>query len=443
VNVTIQDLAPCKKLLRVEVETQEVDKTFDSVTKEYQKQAALPGFRPGKAPREMVTRKYGKDIEDQVKRQLINDTYRKAIEEQKLEVLGQPEIEEIQFNRGEPLHYAATVETFPQFELPEYKGIPVTQEARSVTETEVQQAIEMLRAQQTGFNTVPRPLQSGDVAVVNFSGTCEGKPITEIAPTASGLTEKKNFWIEANSSNFIPGFAEQLIGAQAGEKRTVTVDFPADFVTPQLAGKKGVYEVEMVEVKEKVLPPIDDALAKAFGAESLEKLRAGVRRDLENELKHKESKNIRSQIVRALMERVNFELPDSEVAKQTKNVVYDIVQENQKRGISREMIEKEKERIFSAATQNARERVKFAFILQKIAEKEEIKIAEQEILRRIQELAAMYQIPPEKFIKDLQQRNGMIEIYDQIMNEKVFTLLQEHAKIQEVAVTPGAEANPS
>ena len=105
-------------------------------------------------------------------------------------------------------------------------------------------------------------MKMGDVAVVNYTGTCDGKPITEIAPTAKGLTEQKNFWVDIAPNAFIAGFAEQLIGAKAGDKRTVNVDFPADFVTKELQGKKGVYEVEIVEVKEKVSPPVDDELAK-------------------------------------------------------------------------------------------------------------------------------------------------------------------------------------
>ena len=196
--------------------------------------------------------------------------------------------------------------------------------------------------------------------MVNYTGTCEGKPITEIAPTAKGLTEQKSFWVEAKPNSFIPGFADQLMGAKAGDKRTVNVDFPADFVTPQLAGKKGAYEVEVVEVKEKVLPPLDEELAKAYGAESLEKLQAGVRRDLENELKFKQEKTIRNELVRALLGRVNFELPETAVAQETRNVVYDLVQENAKRGVSRDVIEQQKEQIYSAATHNAKERVKVA-----------------------------------------------------------------------------------
>jgi len=431
VNVTVENLTPCKKLMRVEIEAKSVDETFDTITKDFQRQASLPGFRPGKAPRDMVWRKYSKDIQDEVKRKLISDSYRKAIEEQKIDVLGYPDIEEIQFNRGQPLQFAATIETAPEFELPEYKGLPVKQEARTVTDQDLERALEALRQPQTSFKTVDRPIQTGDIAVVNYSGTCEGKRITELAPTAQGLTEKKNFWIDVPSNSFIPGFAEQLIGAKAGDKRTVNVDFPADFVTPQLAGKKGVYEVEIAEVKEKVLPMIDEAFAKSYGAENLEKLREGVRKDLENELAYKQKKAVKDQLIRGLLDRVQFELPESSVAKETRNVVYNLVQENDKRGVSRDMIEQHKEQIYSSATNNAKENVKAAFLMQKIAEKEDIKVSQEEIAQRISHLAAMYQIPPDKFLKDLQKRNGLIEIYDQIMNEKVLDMIQQNAKIED------------
>src|SRR2546421_3913007 len=324
--------------MRVEIEAQKVNETFDDVTKEFQREALLPGFRPGKAPREMVLRKYGKEIEKEVKRKLISDSYKKAVDEQKFDVLGYPDIEEIQFSRDQPLQFAATVETAPEFELPEYKGLPVKREERSVTEEDVDRALEALRTPQTAFNTVPREAQTGDVAVVNYHGTCEGKPITEIAPTAQGLTERKNFWVDIPSNSFIPGFSEQLLGGRAGEKRTVTVDFSADFVTPQLAGKKGDYDVEIVELKQKVLQALDDAFAKSYGAEGLEKLREGVRRDLENELNFKQNKIIRNQIIRSLLDRVTFELPETAVAQETRNVVYDLVQENSKRGVSRQVI---------------------------------------------------------------------------------------------------------
>jgi len=431
VNVTVENLAPCKKLVRVELDATAVDAAFDAITKDIQKQANLPGFRPGKAPRAMVEKKYDAEIKDEAKRKLIGDNYRKAIEAQKLQVVGYPDIEEVQFGRGQALQFTATVETAPDFQLPEYKGLPATLETKSVSDADVDKALDLLRGQHASFNTVTRPLASGDIAVVNYTGTCDGKPITELAPTAKGLTEQKNFWIETDGSSFIPGFAAQLLGANAGDKRTVNVDFPADFVTPQLQGKKGVYEVELVEVKEKVLPAVDDELAKKFGAENLEKLKAGVRTDLENELKYARSKNLRGQVVKALMDKVNFDLPESAVANETRNVVYDLVRQNTQRGVARELIEQQKDQIYANAAVNAKERVKLAFLVSRIAEQEKLEAKQEEVIKRAQQLAMMYQMPFDQFIKDLQKRNGVNELYEQVLHEKVLELLEKNAAITE------------
>jgi len=447
VNVSVQNLAPCRKLLRIEIDAQAVDAAFDAMVNDFRKEANLPGFRPGKAPRDMVARRYEKEIADEVRRKLISENYRKAVEEQKLDVLGAPDIEEIQFGRGQAMQFAATVETEPDFQLPEYKGLPAKREIRSVTDEDLLKALNVLREQRVTFQTAARAAANGDVAVVNYTGACEGKPITEVAPGAKSLNEAKGFWVGIETRSFLPGFAEQLVGAQAGDKRTVTVEFPAEFSTPELAGKKGEFAVEVVEIKERVLPPLDDEFGKALGAESLEKLREGVRKDLENELKYKLDRQVRAQIVRGLLDRVQFDLPESAVASETRNVVYDIVNENARRGVKREAIEKEKEAIYAAATNSAKERIKIGFLVQKIAEKEDIKVANEEIARRATVLAAMYQIPAEKFLKDLQKRNGLIELYDQIAHEKVMDFLQQHAQIEDVP--PGqvpmglAVANPS
>jgi trigger factor len=325
------------------------------------------------------------------------------------------------------------VETAPEFQLPEYKGLPAKLETKSVTDADVTRALDMLRGQQASFNTVTRSLANGDVAVVNYTGKCEDKLITELAPTAKGLTEQKNFWIETDGNSFIPGFAVQLIGAQAGDKRTVNVDFPADFVTKELQGKKGVYEVELVEVKEKALPAVNDDFAKKYGAESVEKLTAGVRQDLENELKYSKSKAVRGQVVRELLNKVNFDLPETAVATETRNVVYDLVRQNTQRGVNRDLIEKQKDEIYAAAAGNAKERVKLAFLVGRIAEQEKLQATQEDVLQRAQQLAMMYQMPFDQFIKDLQKRNGVNELYEQVLHEKVLELLEKNAAVTETA----------
>jgi trigger factor len=432
VNVTVESLGPCKKLLRVEVEPAKVDETFNEVAKDFQKHARIQGFRPGKAPVDMVLKKYDTDIQDEVKRKLISNSYHKAIKDEKLTVVGQPDVEDVQFAKGQPLQFVANIETAPDFELPEYKGLPAKREQSTVGDKEVENAINMLRDRVGDFKTQTRPLQKGDYAVVNYKGTCEGKPLTEIAPTAKGLTEQKAFWVEVKENSFIPGFAEQLIGMNAGEKRTVNVDFPADFVAAALSGKKGVYEVELVEVKEKVLPPLDEAFAKQYGAENLDKLREGVRADLQNEHNTQQSRSIRNQVTQELLNKVQTELPESVVQHETRSIVYNLVNENQQRGVPKEAIESKKDDIYKNATNMAKERVKASFIFQKIAAKEGVRVEQMEIAGRLQTMAAQYQMPVEKLVKEMEKADRLGDVYSQILTEKVIELLVQNAKIEDV-----------
>ena len=432
-NVSVENLGPCKKLLRVEVDAPAVDAALEEITLDFQKQVRLPGFRPGKAPRHLVVKAYAPQIDEEAKRKLVAD--RKAISDQKLRVVGQPDIEEIQFSKGRPFQFAVTLETAPDFELPEYKGLPVKREMAVVTEEDLERALNVLREQRAVYMDEAREVKEGDFVVVNYTGTCEGKPITDTASTARGLTEKKDFWLHVTKDSFIPGFTEQLVGAKAGEKRTVNVDFPAEFAARELSGKKGVYEVEVVQVKEKVLPELDDAFAKSYGAEDMAKLRAGVRTDLQNELNYKIKRNVRDQLVRELLKRVNCELPESIVLSETRNVVYDIVRENQQRGVSKETIEQQKDQIFSVANNSAKDRIKAAFVLGRVAEQEGIKADQKEVTQRILLLAQQYQIKPEQMVKQLRDRNGFAEIEEQIISAKVLDFLELNAKVEEVLPT--------
>ena len=432
-NVTVENLAPCKKLVRFGVDAQAVDEAYASVTKDFVKQAKMSGFRPGKAPEAMVAKQYAKDIDEEVKRKLTGDAYRKGIKEQNLNVVGYPDIEEIQFGRGQTLQFAATVEINPEFELPDYRAIPAKREPAVVTDEDVAKAIDALRGQAADFKKVERAVQDGDYVVINYTGTSDGKPLTEIAPTARGLTEQKSFWVEVKQGSFIPGFAVQLIGASAGEKRTVNVDFPAEFVTPELAGKKAAYEVEVVEVKEKALPELTDAFAKTYGAESVEKLREGVRKDLQNEVNSRQKRSIRNQIVKTISEKVSFDMPETTLQVEVRNVVYEMVSENQRRGVPKELIEEKKDELFNAASGIAKERLKISYLFHKISEKEGIRADQNEMNTRITLMAQANQMAPQKFLQELEKRGGVAEVYQQLIHEKVLDFLHENAKIEDVA----------
>jgi trigger factor len=436
VNVTIENVAPCRKVLKVDVDAKSVDDTFERVTTEYQRGVKLPGFRPGKVPREIITKNFSRDLENEVRKRLINDSYNKALKEHNLHVVGSPEVKEGSFTRNQNFTFDITIETAPDFELPEYKGLAAKKEARIVSDADVQRALDVLRERAATYNDIDRPAQTGDIVVVNYTGTSEGRPLTDFAPTARGLTQQQNFWMEIKPGHFVPGFTEQLVGATKGEKRKVTVDFPQEFVSEQLSGRKGEYDVEVVQVKEKILPAETDEFAKQWTAESMDKLREGIRKDLENELTHKIRSNVRSQLVASLTEKVQCELPESLVQGETRNVVYNIVAENQQRGVSKEIIEEKKDDIFSYASESAKEKLKVAFLLGRIAEKEKITVTREEILGRIYAIANERQVKPDKLIKDLQKNNGVGQIHEQILMGKVVDLLEQNARIEEVQPQP-------
>ncbi len=438
VNVTVENLGPCKKLLRLEIEPEKVESVFGEITAEFQHEARLPGFRAGKAPRDMVARRFEKEIEEEAKKKLLSESFRKAIDEHKFTIVGRPDVEEVQFARGQAMQFAVTTEIAPEFELPDYKGLQAVRDNTRVTPEDVERALRLLADQRTQYQTLTRELKTGDIAVVNYTGTCEGKPITDMAPTARGLTEKKNFWVNVDASSFIPGFGSQLEGMKAGDKRAVTVDFPADFVVPQLVGKKGVYEVELVEVKEKVAPAIDEAFAKAYGAENLDKLRTGVRADLQNELNSKQSRAIRNQVAQTLLDKIQIALPESLVEQETRSIVYSIVHDNTQRGTPKEQIDAQKDQIYATANAAAHGRVKALFVFQRVAEKEGVRVEQMDVLRRLQELAAQYKMPVDKLYKDMQKSGRIEDIVNQILSEKVVDLLVQFARIEDAPAAPAA-----
>jgi len=192
----------------------------------------------------------------------------------------------------------------------------------------------------------------------------------------------------------------------------------------------------LVEAKEKKVPAVDDAFAKAYGAENMEKLREGVRADLQRELNLKQSRTIRNQVTQNLLNKVQCDLPESIVEDETRNVVYGIVHDNQQRGISKEEIDAQKEQIYATANATAKQRVKATFIFQRVAEKEGVRVEQMEIARRLQDLATQYKIPMDKLVKDFEKSGRLADIYNQILSEKVVDLLVQFARIQDVPPAP-------
>jgi trigger factor len=429
--VIIETVTPCRRKLRVEVEAAQVAGVRAELLQEFRKQATLPGFRPGRAPEPLVEKRYAQQLDDEVRQRVIPDSYRAAVAEQKLHVVGMPQIEKVEYQPGQPLIFTAVVDTAPEFKLPEYKGIAVKKTQKPVTEDEVNQTVEDLREQQAEFVDVTgRPLALGDFAIVNYTGVCDGQPLTALAGEAKTLGEHKDFWLLMTSDAFLPGFCDQLVGTNAGEKKQVLVDFPADFAVKPLAGRKATYFVEVTGIKAKKLPAVDDEFAKRVGAASASALLSEIRKGLEAERADQANGELRKQILDHLLAQVEFELPESLVEQETRSLVYDLVQENTRRGVPKETLEQKREEILAHAAQRARERIRVSFLLEAIAQAEKITVTPAEMEDRLAALAGRYRVTPEKLKAQLDERGRLGEIEEQVLVGKTLDFLIANANVE-------------
>jgi trigger factor len=419
--------------LQIELPPEEVAKEWDAIANSFVRFAKIPGYRPGKAPRAVIDKRFRKEIQDELTKKLVSKSYHDAVEKEQLRVASLTNIEDIQFGEDKSLRFRATVVIAPEFELPDYKNIPVQLPDTKVSDAEVEEALERLREQSADFVDVPgRGLRMGDFAVLDFEGSVDSKPISEIAPQASNnLQGGKKFWLHLAPDNFLPKFCEQLVGQKPGETRLVIVEFPADFPVKELAGKKADYAVTVREVKEKVLPPIDDALAaKIVTGKTLVDLRQLLERDIEHAKEHDVERAKESQIMKYLHERIQFELPPALLQNETRRALAELVQRNREHGVTDEMLKEKERELIDGAAGVAAHRLKTNFILHRIAERENIQVAKEDVDLRIRQEAARYDISPEKMRKELQQKDVLDDVAEQILLGKTLDFLKANVSVE-------------
>ena len=419
--------------LRIELPPEEVAKEWDTIAKSFARFAKIPGYRPGKAPRSVIEKRFRKEIQDEVTKKLVSKSYHDAIEQKKLRVASLTNLEDVQFGEDKSMRFRATVVTAPDFELPDYKNILVQLPDTKVSEAEIEAALERLREQTADFVDVPeRGLQMEDFAVIDFDGSIDGKPISGIAPQASkNLYGGKKFWLHLAPDNFLPKFCEQLVGPKPGETRTVVVDFATDFPVKELAGKQASYTVTVLEIKQKVLPAADDAFAeKLIKGKTLADLRHMLEHDLEHEKEHAVERAKEDQIVKYLHEQINFDLPPSLLRNETRRALGEIVQRNRARGIPDEMLKDKEKELIESAGGLAVHRLKTNFIFSRIAEREKIEVSREDVDLRVRQEAARYNISADKMRKELEEHDGLNTLAEQILLGKTLDFLKANVSVQ-------------
>jgi trigger factor len=428
-NITVEDVAPCKKRLKIEVPANRVKQAYDRVTDDFQREARIPGFRPGHAPRTVVVKKYQKDIESETQRTLVPEAYQEAIAEKKLRVVSQPAIEDLKYQAGLSLSFSTVVELVPEFKLPDYRGLVIKKHDTTVTDEEVDKALKNIAEQRATFEDAPdRALAMDDFAVISYIGRLDGVPLSEVAPQAKNLAENPNFWLWMKPEAFLPMFAEQCVGLKKGETRSVDVEFPADFPQGALAGQKAQYDVELKEIKVKNSPVLDDAFAQELAKMDLAELKKRVRENMEQEKKNRAAGDSRTEIIQKLISTVDFELPPTAVDEETHATVYDIVSENQARGVPSNLLEEKKDEIFTNAAKAAKESVKFKFIAAQIAENEKLEVTNEQVAQHLAFLAQRENITLEKMVDRVRKNNAFGIIRQQLLRQQVLDFLLKEAK---------------
>jgi trigger factor len=432
-NVVVENLPNCLATLRVEVDPQKVSATRDEVAKEFGQFARIPGYRQGKAPRSVIEKRFAKQIREELEKKLINDTTRDAIAEQKLRVLQLANIDDVQIGDDNKMSFVATVVTQPEFQLPNYKGLLVAIRSTDVSEAEVDESIENLRDQASDFVDIKedRGAKMEDFVVVDYRGTIDGKPVHDVFPKAGKpLSGNEDFWIKMTDEAFFPGFCAALVDAKPGESRSFEVEVPADFPVEGMPGQKIQYEVTLKGIKEKTLPELNDEFASSVvKGKTLEDLRTMAREELARQKASSVEADKRNQVMKQLLSNVECELPQSMVRNETQRILADIVRENQARGVTEDVLKENEKELVGAAAQNARERLKGTFVLLRIAEAEGIKVTREELFGRIATLAQRYDMTFEKMLKELEKREAIDQIGEEILTGKVLEFLVANATL--------------
>lgn len=438
-NVVVESLPHCLATLRVEVEPERVNKAMDQLIKDFGQQAKIPGYRPGKAPRAVIERKFKKQIREELEGKVLREAAREAIAEKKLRVLQISNVEDVQLGEDQKMSFTATVVTHPEFELPEYKSLPVELKSAEVTDADIDESLENLRDQAADFSDVERAAEMEDFIVVDYVGTIDGKPVHEVFPKAGKpLSENEDFWIKMTDEAFFPGFCGNLVGANVGDAREFDTAVPSDFPVEGMPGVVIHYKVTLKGVKQKKLPELDDAFAETIvKGKTLAELREIARDEIGKQKATEIEANKRTQIMKQLLKSVECELPANLVRNETQRILNDIVRENQARGVTEEVLKGSERELVGMASNNAREKLKGTFILMRIAEKEGISVKREEIFGRVAGLAQHYKMTFEKMLKELEKRNGIDQISEEILTAKTLDFLVSHATVTE-APAPAA-----
>ena len=432
-NIRVEDAGPATKKVHVEVPKETVAAKIAEQFKELRQGALIPGFRKGRVPQKLLEKKFATDVKEQVRSSLIRESYEQAIEQNNLQVLGEPEFEnaeKIEVNEDQPLTYSFSVEIQPEITLPELKGIRVRKPKIEVTEQHIDQAMKNLRDQQGSIMPVEgRGVESGDFVTADVAVKIEGQLRT--SQNGAQLVARPG----RIAGLQIDDLDQQLAGANPGETRTVRTRVPDDSPAENIRGKDVEIDVTVQDVKRLEPAEINQEFLESLGFTDEKELREALREQMVERIDFDVKSAMRRQVTDHLLGQVNVTLPTKLSDRQADRVVNRRAIDLLSRGVPREKIESGVEHLRHGAADEAARELKTFFILQKVAEQFEVDVTEGELNGRIAMMALQQGRRPEKFKQELAKDGGLANLYVQMREEKALDRILEQAEIEEVEAT--------
>ncbi|MGO9274602.1 MAG: trigger factor [Terriglobia bacterium] len=417
----------CKREIVIDVPAEVVQREAQKVAGQYARVARLPGFRPGHAPTALVRRRYKDEIKSEVVQALVPKFFKTSLDDRKWVVVGEPEFKDLKFPEDQPdqpLTIKATFEIYPEFELKEYKGLQLEEPPTMVTEAEVDRALEAVRENAAVTEVVrDRPARDGDYLSLIYQGHDAKQP-------DQVLVEQHGAVVQLGGEGTAPAFTEKLLGSSAGDVRTFEVTYPEDYAGRRMAGKTVTYRAQVESIKSKVLPPLDDELAKSVSdLSTLEELRAKVRKDLEDGQQRRAEREAKHGLVEKLVAALEFPVPEILVEEQMTRRLEGLAAQLARQGVDPQQAQIDWRKLRDDSRPEAEKDVRGRLILTKIAETEKIEVTEAEVDETIRELAESQHETPAALKTRLTANGGLARLESTRRTQKALDFVYRSAQI--------------
>ncbi|MDX1679323.1 MAG: trigger factor [Akkermansiaceae bacterium] len=441
-NITVEKQPNCQATLKVEIPADKVSGQRQSIVSKYAGQARVPGFRPGKAPQKVIEKRFEKQIKDELNENLFHLAIDEAIKKEDLKVLDFGDPEDLLASPDGGMAFTSKLTIAPDFPLPDYKGIAITVPSEDVPDEEIEDQLKQLQERFADFEDIEdRGADMGDFGVIDYTSTVDGKPTEEFLGKSAGyIAGREGFWLKINEDAFLPGFAKEVVGMKPGESKDITVTIPEDFPIKDLIGKEVVFDTKLKELKTSILPELNDELAEKIApGKSFEEIKVLIRENMEHERKRKIEDSKVNQVIAHLTSKADFELPQALIDQETQSQADAMVQRGMQSGMSEEDIASQQAEIFASAGNQAINNLRAQFILQDIADAENLEVSDGELVTHLSQMAQQRNQDPKKFIKELQRSGRIPSVRNSLLTRKAIDFVVGEAKVE---VSEEASFNP-